>query len=153
MQFERFTERARRIVDHASAEASRLGDSSVDTVHLLLGMIRESEGIAGVALERHGVEADAILEAHPSVCDEPDVPFADVEMRSKEEASWLKHHYAGTEHLLLGLCCMKHSRAVRLLEQLGKHPRDLCQFVVAILGHDDEVWERWLVDHPDMAKD
>ena len=50
MAYEKFTERARSIIDFASEEATRLGEESVDTVHLLIGMIREGEGVAGIAV-------------------------------------------------------------------------------------------------------
>ncbi len=53
--------------------------------------------------------------------------------------------------MLLGICCLKDSKAAQLLERLGKHPVQLCHFVVEILGHGDE-WDRWLTDHPELTQ-
>lgn len=92
MHFENFTERAQKVVDIAAAEASQLKDTSVDTVHLLVGMVREGNGIAAVVLAEHGIDATILLDARSSVCDEPDVSLTDVESRSKKEATWFKHH-------------------------------------------------------------
>lgn len=151
MQFERFTERARSIVGFASTEAERLGHTSTDTVHLLLGMIREGEGIAGHALAEHGISADRVLEVYDSVAREFDVTFDELESRSHLEAKWFRHHYPGTEHLLLAVCCLKDSRAARLFKKLGRHPVQFCHFVVEILGQHDQ-WDRWLTEHPDVAR-
>jgi hypothetical protein len=123
----------------ASAEAARRGEDSPDTVDMLVGMLREADGIAGRVLAYDSVEVDLVLGARDSVCGEPDVSLADVESRSLIEAAWLHHSYAGTEHLLLAVCC------------LNKHPVQICWFVLQILGHFDE-WERWLAEHPDVAR-
>ena len=151
VQFERFTERAQNVIGFASAEAERLGHASTDTAHLLLGMIREGKGIAGVALAQHDIDADSVIQVYDSVSGGSDVTFAEVESRSLLEAQWFGHHYPGTEHLLLAICCLTNSRAARLLEIVGKHPVQFCHFVVEILGHHDE-WDRWLTEHPDVAR-
>jgi ATP-dependent Clp protease ATP-binding subunit ClpC len=150
MPFERFTDRARTIVDLSVAEAAGLGDDSVDSVHVLLGMIREGQGVAGHVLAEHGIDADAVCRSINSVRNEPDVTLADMEARSMIEATWLGHNYAGTEHLLLRVCCLTPSRAARILSDMGKHPVQLCHTVLEILGHLDE-WNRWLDDHPELA--
>jgi ATP-dependent Clp protease ATP-binding subunit ClpC len=150
MRLEKFTYRARRIVDLAGDEARRLGHTSTDTVHLLLGMIREGQGIAGLALADHDIRADRIIKLYDSVCGQPDVTLDEVASRSLVESKWLEHHYAGTEHLLLAVCCCGESRAVRVLVQLGIHPVQLCHFAFDILGRHDN-WDHWLEDHPDMA--
>jgi hypothetical protein len=149
--FERFTDRARKIIDLASAEAAQRGDDSVDTVDILVGMLREGNGIAGYVLSHFdSIDVDLVLGARDSVCGDPDVTLPNVESRSRMEAAWFDHRYPGTEHLLLALCCLNKSRGARLLAGLGKHPVQICSFVVDILGHTDR-WERWLVDHPDAA--
>ena len=138
--WERFTECARAIVTLAGTEASRLGHDSIDTVHLLLGMIREGGGIAGATLAEYGIEASAIIRLHDTVRSEPDVTLAAVEEQSRFEALWLNHSYAGTEHLLLAVCCLSDSRGARLLKAQGKHPVQLCHFVLDVLGHLDD-WD------------
>lgn len=152
MAFERFTDRARKILNLAAAEAARRGDDAVDTVHVLFGMIREGRGIAGVALREYDLDADKVARAYDGLRGEPDVTLVDLEARCRLEAEWFGHHYCGTEHLLLGVCSLNNSRAARLIESLGVHPVELCHFAVEILGHDDN-WERWLSDHADLAHD
>ncbi len=151
MMFERFTDRARKVMYLASAEAARRGEDSPDTVDMLVGMLREADGIAWRVLAHDSVEVDLVLGARDSVCGEPDVSLADVESRSLIEVAWLNHGYVGTEHLLLAVCCLNKSRGARLLVGLGKQPLQLCSFVLEILGHQDE-WRRWLAEHPEMAR-
>jgi ATP-dependent Clp protease ATP-binding subunit ClpC len=148
--FERFTDRARKIIDLASAEAAQRGDDLVDTVDILVGMLREGNGIAGHVLAHDSVDVDLVLGTRDSVCADPDASLADVDSRSLIEAARLNHGYVGTEHLLLALCCLNKSRGARLLAGLGKPPVQICSFALDILGRTDE-WERWLVDHPEVA--
>jgi ATP-dependent Clp protease ATP-binding subunit ClpC len=149
--FERFTDRARKVVGLATAEAARRGESVADTVDLLVGMLRERKGVAGHVLAFFcSVELDLVLGARESVCADPDVSLAEVESRCRIEAAWLDHNYVGTEHLLLAVCCLDKSRGARLLTGLGQHPVQVCSYVLEILGTSDD-WERWLVDHPHMA--
>jgi ATP-dependent Clp protease ATP-binding subunit ClpC len=150
MMFERFTDRARKVMNIASAEAARRGDDVFDTVDLLVGLRRDRVGIAAHALDQNSIEVDLILGARHSVCAEPDVSLADVESRSLIEAEWLNHGYVGTEHLLLAVCCLSKSRGARLIAGLGKHPVQICWLVLEILGRSDE-WGRWLAEHPDVA--
>src|SRR5512134_2267334 len=113
--FERYTEQARRIVFFARYEAAQLGASSIDTEHLLLGLLREGGGIAGLILKRAGVGSAAIrkkIEAR-IVADHPtstsvDIPLTAPAKRAlryaDEEATRLDDaEHIGTEHLLLGL--------------------------------------------------
>jgi ATP-dependent Clp protease ATP-binding subunit ClpC len=148
--FDRFTHRARKIIDLASVEAAGRGDELVDTVDVVVGMLREGSGIAAYALRNNSIGLDAVLRGRDSVCDRPDVTLADVESRSLIEADWLGHRYPGTEHLLLAVCCLDQSRGARLLACLGYHPVQLCSYVIDMLGRTDE-WERWLVTHPGIS--
>ncbi len=149
--FERFTDRARKVVGLATAEAQARGDSVADTVDLLVGMLREGQGVAWHALAFFSsVELDLVLGARESVCAEQDASLADVESRCRIEAAWLHHRYVGTEHLLLAVCCLDKSRGARLLAGLGTHPVQVCSYVLDIVGPVNG-WERWLVDHPHMA--
>jgi ATP-dependent Clp protease ATP-binding subunit ClpC len=150
MAFEKFTERARKVVDLATAEASQQGDASVDTVHLLLGMLREGNGVAGKVLAENEIDIDIVLDAEKSIDRGTDATLADVESRCLAEAEWFKHRYVGTEHLLLGVCCLTSCRAAKLLADIGKPPVELCQLVVEVVGHGHE-WNWWLTDHPGMA--
>ena len=152
MPLEKFTERARKVVDLASAEAARLDDSSVNTVHLLVGMLHEGEGVAGKVLAEFDVNADTVLEANKSIGDVSDATLGEVESRCLIEAEWFNHHDVGTEHLLLGVCCLRDCKAAKLLTDIGKPPVELCQLVVEVVGHGHE-WNRWLEDHPGLSGD
>src|ERR1700734_3071395 len=102
--FERFTDRSRIVMDLASAEAARRDDNSVDTVDVLVGMLREGKkSVAGNVLSFHcsvPVDVDLVLAARPAVCDVADVSLTELVSQSMLEAKWLNHNYVGTEHLL-----------------------------------------------------
>jgi ATP-dependent Clp protease ATP-binding subunit ClpC len=140
MAFENFTNRSREVVDFAMKEAAEMGDVTVDTVHLLVGMLREGSGVAGSVLNGLEVDIDSVLAAYKSIDDELDTALPEVESRCMAEAKWLGHNYVGTEHLLLGVCGLSDCKAVRLLSAIGKPPAKLCK----------EVLE--LADHPDMTE-
>jgi ATP-dependent Clp protease ATP-binding subunit ClpC len=144
--FERFTGRSRKVIDLATAEATRRGVEVVDSVDVLIGLIREGDGIAGHVLRADSITIELVLGARDSVSAGSDITLADVESQALKEATWLRHNYVGTEHLLLTLCCLKEGKAVQLLTHLNKRPVQLCSFVLEILGHHEE-WERWLLDH------
>src|SRR5215211_7012118 len=112
--FERYTERARRVLFFARYEASQLGGLSIETEHLLLGLIREGKGLtsrifarAHLSLEniRREVEGRSIFREKVSTSVE--IPFSAEVKRAlgyaAEEADRLRHNYVGTEHLLLGI--------------------------------------------------
>ncbi len=151
--FEKFTERSRTVMSLASAEAARRGDDSVDTVDVLVGMLREGKkSIAWHVLSHHcsvPVDVDHVLAARQAVCAISDVPLAEFVSQSHLEVKWLGHSYVGTEHLLLAVCALVRSRAARLLTASGNPPVQVCSHVLDILGHFE--LERWLVDHPDAA--
>lgn len=150
MALDKFTERAQKVVDLASAEASRIGDGSVNTVHLLIGMLLEGEGVASKVLTEYEIDIDTVLDADKSIATGTDATFSEVESRCLEEAEWFKHRYVGTEHLLLGVCCLTNCRAAKLLADIGKPPVELCQLVVEVVGHGHE-WNRWLTDHSELS--
>src|SRR4051812_48727993 len=112
--FERYTERARRVLFFARYEASQLGSLSIDTEHLLLGLLREGKGLtsrlfgrANLSLEglRRDIESRVIF--HKRVSTDIEIPFTEAAKRALQsaatEADRLLHNYIGTEHLLLGL--------------------------------------------------
>jgi len=151
MQFEKFTERARKVVELATQASTQLGDTSTNTVHLLLGMVEEGSGVAGKVLIENGVTVDGIHQAYQAMGSDSDVSLGEVESSCLVEAEWFNHRYAGTEHLLLGVCTLSNCRAAKLLTSIGKSPVALCRVVVELLGHGD-AWDRWLSDHPQMTE-
>ncbi len=111
--FEKFTERARKALSLAQEEAQRLQHNYIGTEHLLLGLVRENEGVAGRVLAKQGVKLSAVREAVGFIIGQGDrIVLGEIGLtpRAKEvielaveEARSLKHHYIGTEHMLLGL--------------------------------------------------
>jgi Clp amino terminal domain, pathogenicity island component len=124
-RFDKFTRRSRTVLDLAAKEAERLGHSHITTEHLLLGMLLEGEGVAAHVLADRGVQVDQLrqlllqrLESVPR-CDRQRVGLSPDAKRALElsiaEANRLRHHYVGTEHLLLGLVAERHSTAADIL--------------------------------------
>ena len=127
--FERFTDRARNVVVLAQEEARLLNHNYIGTEHLLLGLIRESEGIAAKALVSLGVELDAVREQVEEIVGrgarEPSghIPFTPRAKKvlelSLREALQLGHNYIGTEHILLGMIREGEGVAAQVLVRLG----------------------------------
>jgi len=141
--FERFTDRARRAVDLADEEARRLNHSYIGTEHILLGLIREGEGVAARALESLGISLDDVRrqveqiigqgqqEPHEQI---PYTPRAKKVLElSLREAKQLGHHYIGTEHILLGLIREGHGVAAQVLTELGADLNRVRQQVIQLL--------------------
>jgi hypothetical protein len=128
--WQRFTERARRVVFFAQEEAARLGGNHVGTEHLLLGLIRESDSFAAqVLIEKMGIAVDRIRsEIARKVAPGHGNLGQDMQLtpQSKrvidlagEEAVALGNNYIGTEHLLLGLIRLEEGLASRVMRQIG----------------------------------
>ena len=127
--FERFTERAKKTLSLAQQEAERSGHSYIGTEHLLLGLLRDEEGLAYNALSNMGVDLPAVRQAIENLLarDEPIVvqqiiPTSRVKKVieiSFEEARRNGHNYVGTEHLLLGLLIEGEGIAAHVLQDLG----------------------------------
>jgi ATP-dependent Clp protease ATP-binding subunit ClpC len=123
--FERFTERARQVVVLAQDEARLLKHNYIGTEHLLLGLLREEEGLAARALESLDVDLDGVRAQVTRVIgqgDEPatgQVPFTPRAKKVLElalrEARSLQHNYIGTEHILLGIVRENEGVAARIL--------------------------------------
>jgi len=124
--YERFTERAKKLIVHARTEAKRLNSDFVRTEHMLLGLVRERDGVAARALSNLGVELDQLqrsIEQHlrPGALTprNDDIPFSPSSKKVLEyaidEARKLNHPYVGTEHILLGLLREGESAAFKLL--------------------------------------
>ncbi|MBP6342536.1 MAG: ATP-dependent Clp protease ATP-binding subunit [Candidatus Omnitrophica bacterium] len=143
--FNRFTERARKVIVYAKEEARRFNHDYIGTEHLLLGLIREGEGVAAAVLQKLGLDLETIrLEVEKLVQPGPqtqvlgDIPFTPRSKKalelSAEEARALGHNYIGTEHLLLGLVKEGEGMAYRVLLNLGLDLGKLRNEVMELLG-------------------
>jgi len=144
--FERFTDRARRVIVLAQEEARLLKHDYIGTEHLLLGLIREGEGVAGKALEVLGIRLEALRSQVEEVIGQGQrapsghVPFTPRAKKvlelSLREALELGHDYIGTEHLLLGLVREGEGVAAQVLVKLGADfPRVRQQVGQLLSGH------------------
>ena len=128
-RFDKFTERARKVLDLARRQAVGLGHPAVDTEHILLGLLAEGEGVAAKALTNLGVDLNTARSAVEFIIGRGDRTVAgDIGLTprakkvielSVDEARRLNHHYIGTEHLLLGLVREGEGIAAGVLESLG----------------------------------
>lgn len=150
--FSKSTDRTRHIIESARQAAVKARRVYVDSVDVLLAMLRENTGVAGAVLDHLNVDMETIEQCLRDQVsrDEPSAAYLkSLDVRSLAEAKWLGHDYAGTEHLLLALCEIRPSAATDVLTRLGVQPRDICKEVIELLGHGED-WQRWLADHPDM---
>ncbi len=143
--FNRFTERARKVIVYAKEEARRFNHDYIGTEHLLLGLVREGEGVAAAVLQKLGVdletiriEVEKLVQAGPQTQVLGDIPFTPRSKKalelSAEEARALGHNYIGTEHLLLGLVKEGEGMAYRVLLNLGLDLGKLRNEVMELLG-------------------
>jgi ATP-dependent Clp protease ATP-binding subunit ClpC len=142
--FERFTDRARRVLVLAQEEARLLNHNFIGTEHILLGLIHEGEGVAAKALESLGISLEAVREkveetigpAGSSTTGSP--PFTPRAKKvlelSLREALQLGHNYIGTEHMLLGLVREGEGVAAQVLVQLGADLSRVRQQVIQLLS-------------------
>ena len=142
--FERFTDRARRVLVLAQEEARLLNHSFIGTEHILLGLIHEGEGVAAKALESLGISLEAVREkveetigmagSAPSGSP-PFTPRAKKALElSLREALQLAHSYIGTEHMLLGLVREGEGVAAQVLQSLGADLPRVRQQVIQLLS-------------------
>jgi ATP-dependent Clp protease ATP-binding subunit ClpA len=127
--WQRFTERARKVVFYAQEEAQKFGEGFVSTEHLLLGLCRESDSVAARVLEQLGISLNRIrveIEKHLPVADKEPSQDMTLTPRCKrvidlayDEARNLNNNYIGTEHLILGLIREGDGLAGRVLAKLG----------------------------------
>ena len=140
--FERFSDRARRVLLRARNEAGSLGHDYLGTEHLLLGLLAEGEGLAWRALSHAGVSLDAARSKVPEVTPELRTSgVGDFTAEAKRamtdalrEGLARGHNHIGTEHLLLGLLNADDNRAVTVLRMLNVQPGRLVDEVRRILG-------------------
>ncbi|MGP1910425.1 ATP-dependent protease ATP-binding subunit ClpC [Metabacillus sp. JX24] len=146
MMFGRFTERAQKVLALAQEEAVRLGHNNIGTEHILLGLVREGEGIAAKALTALGLGSDKIQKEVESLIGRGQeisqtihyTPRAKkvIEL-SMDEARKLGHSYVGTEHILLGLIREGEGVAARVLNNLGVSLNKARQQVLQLLGSNE----------------
>ncbi|MFM7317383.1 MAG: Clp protease N-terminal domain-containing protein, partial [bacterium] len=147
--YERFTDRARRVMQLANSEAQRFNHDYVGTEHLLLGLVKEGSGVAAnvlknidVDLRKIRVEVEKIVQSGPDMVSMGKLPHTP---RAKkvleyafEEARNLNHNYVGTEHLLLGLLREQEGVAAQVLMNLNLKLEDVREEVLNLLGHGME---------------
>ncbi len=158
--FERYTERARKVVVLAQEEAHRMKHNYIGTEHLLLGLLREDEGVAARALGSLSVTLDEVREQVESIVGYGEegtggqAPFTPRSKRALDlawrEALQLGHNYIGTEHILLGLVQERESVAVRMLSNLGAEPDEVRRRAVGMIG--GRVTEMRTADHPEASE-
>ncbi|MEX2655664.1 MAG: ATP-dependent Clp protease ATP-binding subunit [Acidimicrobiia bacterium] len=142
--FERFTDRARRVVVLAQEEARLLNHNYIGTEHILLGLLNEGEGIAAKALESLGISLNAVREQVVEIIGQGQqaptghIPFTPRAKKvlelSLREALQLGHNYIGTEHILLGLIREGEGVAAQVLQKLGAELQKVRQTVIQLLS-------------------
>lgn len=148
--FEKFTDPAQRVVVLAQVEARELNHHHFGTEDILLGLIREGEGIAAQALESMDVSLDAVRgQVREIVENGPQTPTGHIPFTphakavlelALDAAQELGHNYIDTEHILLGLIRAGEGVAIEVLIKLGASPGELRQRVIQLLSgyHDEE---------------
>ena len=141
--FERFTDRARRVVVLAQEEARMLNHNYIGTEHILLGLIHEDEGVAAKALESLGISLDAVRQQVEEIIGRGQqapsghIPFTPRAKRvlelSLRESLQLGHNYIGTEHILLGLIREGEGVGAQVLVRLGADLNRVRQQVIQLL--------------------
>ena len=165
--YERFTDRARKVMQLANEEAQRFNHEYIGTEHVLLGLIKEGSGVASnvlknldLDLRKIRLEVEKIVQYGPS--GEPlDLGRLPHTPRTKkvieysvEEARQLNHNYVGTEHLLLGLLREQEGVAAQVLMNLGLNLAEVREEVLSILGHtNDDMDDDTENEKPDVAEE
>jgi ATP-dependent Clp protease ATP-binding subunit ClpC len=152
--YERFTDRARKVMQLANQEAQRFNHEYIGTEHVLLGLIKEGSGVAAnvlknldIDLRKIRMEVEKLVQSGPDMVTMgklPQTPRAKKVIEySMEEARNLNHNYVGTEHILLGLLREQEGVAAQVLMNLGLKLEDVREEVLNLLGHGmDEGGER-----------
>jgi ATP-dependent Clp protease ATP-binding subunit ClpC len=150
--YERFTDRARKVMQLANQEAQRFNHEYIGTEHILLGLVKEGSGVAAnvlknleVDLRKIRMEVEKIVQTGPDMVTMGKLPHTP---RAKkvieyaiEEARNLNHNYVGTEHLLLGLLREQEGVAAQVLLNLGLKLEDVREEVLNLLGHGMDTTE------------
>ena len=146
--WQRFTERARRVILLGQEEAGKMQSGHVGTEHLLLGLVRENEGVAAQVLQKMGIALDKVrfeVESQAQPDGTPPSPGGEPKLTPKakrvlelaaDEARRMRHNYIGTEHLLLALLREKEGLAAIVLRKLGLNLEKARTQVMEYLGPD-----------------
>jgi ATP-dependent Clp protease ATP-binding subunit ClpC len=148
--FERYTERARRVIFFARYEASQLGSNSIETEHLLLGLIREGKGLTSRIFGKSHLSMESIRKEiegralyREKVSTSVDIPLSPESKRvlgfASEEAERMLHNYIGTEHILLGLMREEKSVAAAILGEKGMRLTATREDIVQLLNEKANV--------------
>ena len=144
--YERFTDRARKVMQLANQEAQRFNHEYIGTEHVLLGLVKEGSGVAAnvlknldVDLRKIRLEVEKLVQSGPEMVTMgklPQTPRAKKVIEySMEEARNLNHNYIGTEHILLGLLREQEGVAAQVLMNLGLKLEEVREEVLNLLGH------------------
>ena len=147
--YERFTDRARKVMQLANQEAQRFNHEYIGTEHVFLGLIKEGSGVAAnvlknldIDLRKIRMEVEKLVQSGPDMVTMgklPQTPRAKKVIEySMEEARNLNHNYVGTEHILLGLLREQEGVAAQVLMNLGLKLEDVREEVLNLLGHGME---------------
>ncbi len=147
--YERFTDRARKVMQLANQEAQRFNHEYIGTEHILLGLVKEGSGVAAnvlknldVDLRKIRLEVEKLVQSGPDMVTMgklPQTPRAKKVIEySMEEARNLNHNYVGTEHILLGLLREQEGVAAQVLMNLSLKLEDVREEVLNLLGHEME---------------
>ncbi len=150
--YERFTDRARKVMQLANQEAQRFNHEYIGTEHILLGLVKEGSGVAAnvlknldVDLRKIRLEVEKLVQSGPEMVTMgklPQTPRAKKVIEySMEEARNLNHNYVGTEHILLGLLREQEGVAAQVLMNLGLKLEEVREEVLNLLGHGMDAGE------------
>ncbi len=150
--FERFTDRARKVMELADQEALRFNHDHLGTEHILLGLVKEGTGIGANVLKNLNVdlrnirdEVEKIVPAGREKVTMGKLPLRPAAKKGIEaaiaEARGLTHNYVGTEHLLLGLLREQDSVAAQVLTSLNLKPEEMRRQVLNLMGHGMDIGE------------
>ncbi len=145
--FDRFTDRARKVMALAREEARRFNHEYIGTEHILLGLVKEGSGVAAnvlqnldIELKKVRLEVEKIVQSGPDLISVGQLPFTPRVKKalefSMEEARSLGHNYIGTEHLLLGLIREQEGVAAQVLLNLGLKLEDVREEIIGLLGQE-----------------
>jgi ATP-dependent Clp protease ATP-binding subunit ClpC len=146
--FERYTERARRVLFFARYEASHIGGLTIETEHLLLGLVRDGKGLTGDVFERSQLsratvrqEIEARVPVREKVSTSVEIPFSTETLRvlrfAAEEADRLRHRHIGPEHLLVGILREPGCLAATLLVEKGVQLDTVREEIIRVVGGDE----------------
>src|SRR6478672_6959967 len=147
-KFDKFTERARKVLSLAQDEAQRFNHNYIGTEHLLLGLVREGDGVAAKVLANLGVELQKVRSAVEFIIGRGDrIVLGEIGLtpRAKkvielavDEARRLNHHYIGTEHLLLGLVREGEGIGAGVLESFGLNLQEVRAKTIEVLNEQSK---------------